>query len=168
MFRKHYGSLCNDVHRLLKDESLSEDLVQEVFIKIWEKKNHVLINDRFIFYLKKSCYHAALKYLSSKSYQLETDSNEQIVTSAHTTDENMLSSELDTKIQQTLGALPQKTRLVFTLSRYDDLSYKEIALHLGVSVKAVEKHMGKALKLLKSALSEHLIPNILMIFHLLF
>lgn len=162
LFREHYVSLCNDVNRLLRDESLSEDLVQEVFIKVWEKKNEVDMNDRFIYYLKRSCYHAALKYLNSKNYQLDTDSNEQFETPSQT-DEDLLSKELQEKIQRALTSLPEKTQLIFTLSRYEELTYKQIAEHLNLSIKAIEKHMGKALQQLRTSLHEHL-PSLLYLF----
>ncbi|HCX24551.1 MAG TPA: RNA polymerase sigma-70 factor, partial [Cytophagales bacterium] len=61
-----------------------------------------------------------------------------------------------------IANLPEKTQLVFTLSRYEELSYKEIALQMGLSIKAIEKHMGKALKLLKSALNEHLLSLLIL------
>lgn len=161
LFKEQYASLCNGVNRLLKDESLSEDLVQEVFIKVWEKKDAVTIDDRFIFYLKRSCYHAALKFLSSKSYQLETDSQVNIQTT-ESTDEDLLINELHLKIQQAIAALPEKTQIVFTLSRFEELSYKEISHQLDISIKTVEKHMGKALQLLRSSLKEHLLILLLM------
>ena len=161
LFREYYAQLCRDVNKLLRDESLSEDLVQEVFIKVWEKKNHVEVDDRFIFYLKRSCYHAALKSLSSKSYRLETETDTNVSTTDKT-DDQMLATELDIKIKSAIANLPEKTQLVFTLSRYEELSYKEIALQMGLSIKAIEKHMGKALKLLKSALNEHLLSLLIL------
>ncbi len=163
LFREHYSMLCNDVNKLLRDESLSEDLVQEVFIKVWEKQDEVEITDRFIYYLKRSCYHAALKYLGSKTYQLETDSNERIATSQQT-DETILSRELHEKIQLAIASLPEKTQLIFTLSRYEELSYKQIAEQLNLSVKSIEKHMGKALQQLRVSLNEHLTTLLLIIF----
>ena len=161
LFREYYAQLCRDVNKLLRDESLSEDLVQEVFIKVWEKKNHVEVDDRFIFYLKRSCYHAALKFLSSKSYRLETETDTNVSTTDKT-DDQMLATRLDIKIKSAIANLPEKTQLVFTLSRYEELSYKEIALQMGLSIKAIEKHMGKALKLLKSALNEHLLSLLIL------
>lgn len=167
LFRHHYVMLCNDVNRLLRDESLSEDLVQEVFIKIWEKKMDVDISDRFIFYLKRSCYNAALKYLSSKPYLLDTDSSENITTPENT-DTSILTTELEHSIQRAITTLPDKTQMIFTLSRYEDLSYKEISKQLQISIKAVEKHMGKALKLMKAALQEHLLLSTILIYEFFF
>ena len=69
----------------------------------------------------------------------------------------MLSSELSSKIHKGIAALPDKTQVVFTLSRFEDLTYKEIAQHLNLSVKSVEKHMGKALKNLRELLNEQLL-----------
>lgn len=162
-FRKHYASLCQGVYRLLRDESLAEDLVQEVFIKVWEKKDKLTFDDRFIFYLKKSCYHAALAYLSGKNYLNDTD-NPPILSDKNETDDHILQAELEKSIQLAISKLPEKTCLVFTLSRYEEMTYKEIASELNISVKAVEKHMGIALRRLKDALKEHLISFILLYF----
>ena len=155
LFREQYVSLCNGVNQLLRDESLSEDLVQEVFIKVWEKKESVDVNERFIFYLKRSCYHAALKYLSSKSYRLDTETSLELPDS-RATDEAIRSADLSFKIKKGIASLPEKTQLIFTLSRYEELTYKEIAKQLDLSIKSVEKHMGKALKILRATLKEEL------------
>lgn len=155
LFRQHYASLCKRVYGLLRDKSLSEDLVQEIFIKIWEKKTELRFDDRFFFYLKKSCYHAALNYLSGKNYTLETEPP-MALTNGEGSDDRLLLSELEQSIRAAINQLPEKTRLIFTFSRYGEMTYKEIAGQLHISVKAVEKHMGKALRQLKDHLKDHL------------
>lgn len=162
-FRKNYASLCQGVYRLLKDEALAEDLVQEVFMKVWEKRNQLDFNDRFIFYLKRSCYHAALNYLSEKRYTHDTDGIG-VLSERDEADNNILYSELEAEVRCAIGKLPEKTRLVFSLSRYEEMTYREIAHQLKISVKAVEKHMGIALKRLRNALKDHVICLALLLF----
>lgn len=155
-FKQHYAELCKGVNRLLADEALSEDLVQEVFIKVWERKHQIDFNDRFIYYLKKSCHHAALAFLSSKSFKLETEPTNDL--SGHQlSDQAIQHRELEALVRLAIGKLPEKTRLTFTLSRYEEMTYKEISSQLNISVKAVEKHMSIALKRLREALKNHLV-----------
>ncbi|MEQ8471943.1 MAG: RNA polymerase sigma-70 factor [Marinoscillum sp.] len=154
-FRNHYGELCKSVNRLLADQALSEDLVQEVFIKVWKRKDKIDFNDRFIFYLKRSCYHEALTYLSGNNYKLDTDPAEN-TTHSSSSSLPIEQIELEHEVRSAIGDLPEKTRLAFTLSRYEDMSYKEIAEQLNISLKTVEKHIGIALKRLREALKNHL------------
>lgn len=162
-FRKHYVSLCRGVYRLLRDEALAEDLVQEVFIKIWEKKDRLKFDERFIYYLKKSCYHAALAELARKLDppaavpELPGDSSDHADTPS-------LKDELEAAIHQSINLLPEKTRLIFTLSRYEEMTYRQIADQLNISVKAIEKHMGNALRSLRESLKEYLICMIFFTF----
>lgn len=154
-FRKHYVELCQSVNRLLVDQALSEDLVQEVFLKVWDRKDKIDFNDRFIFYLKRSCHHAALAFLTSKNFKLDTD-HSSLLTDHTSSDQPIVQTELETAIRSAIGQLPEKTRLVFTLCRYEDMSYKEVATQLSISIKSVEKHMSIALKKLRVLLKNHL------------
>lgn len=163
-FRQHYADLCRGVYRLLADQALSEDLVQEVFIRVWERQEHIRLDERFIFYLKKSCYHAALAHLSSKKHLHHTADTLQVPGTGGA-DEDILHSELEDSVRLAIAALPEKTRLVFTLSRYEGLTYRQIADQLGVSAKAIEKHMGIALSRLREALKDHLLCLIALLFY---
>ena len=151
LFKKFYGPLCQSTFRLLKDQQLSEDLVQEVFIRIWDKKDQLTFDERFIGYLRKSCYHAALAYLAQQRQPYLVE--EQELTS---TDSKILTRELEEAIVEGINSMPEKTKLIFTLSRYESMTYKEIAIQMELSVKAIEKHMGIALKFMRDHLSEFL------------
>lgn len=164
-FRQHYAELCRGVYRLLADQALSEDLVQEVFIRVWERRQHISFDERFIFYLKKSCYHAALAHLSSNKKHLHHAEDTLQVAGTGGADEDMLHSELEDSVRLAIAALPEKTRLVFTLSRYEGLTYRQIADQLGVSAKAIEKHMGIALSRLREALKDHLLCLVAFLFY---
>lgn len=166
LFRKHYVSLCKSVHRLLRDEILSEDIVQEVFLQVWERKEHLTFDDRFIFYLKKSCYHAALKVISEKRY-FSASAEAPSLPSTEKSDGELLVAELENDIILGIGKLPEKTKLVFTLSRYEAMSNREIGDQLQISVKAVEKHMSAALRRLRESLKDYLASFLLLVFNFL-
>lgn len=154
-FKAHYGSLCKGVYRLIKDTALAEDLVQEVFLKVWEKRNSLTLDDRFIFYLKKSCYHAALNYLTyQKKLHILDDELEAKATDR--ADQDLIHSQLEDDVRKAIANLPEKTQIVFVLSRYESMTYKEIASELNVSVKAVEKHISIALSRLRELLRDYL------------
>lgn len=155
-FRQHYGTLCKSVNRLLLDPAMAEDLVQEVFIRVWEKRDHLDLNERFIFYLKKSCYHAALSFLSSGKQHKGL--GESPPGAGHNpSEEHLFHLELQEAVRRSLGKLPEKTQLIFSLSRYEEMTYREIAAELKISVKAVEKHMSAALRQLKESLKDYLL-----------
>lgn len=153
-FKTHYSSLCNAVFRIVRDRDLSEDLVQEVFLKVWEKRGTLIMDDRFIHYLKKSCYHQALQLLNSQKNQSEL--NSKLAVFSGESDEELMENELQHNIREGLSTLPEKTRLIFSLSRYELMSNKDIAIQLEISIKAVEKHMTRALKHLKIYLKDFL------------
>lgn len=154
-FKRHYAALCQPVYRMLGDKALAEDLVQEVFVKVWERRNQLTFNDRFIYYLKRSCYHAALSYLASNPHQLTTEASP-LLPDSQLSDEPLQYTELQQEVRRAISRLPEKTRLVFSLVRYEELSYREVAESLQISTKAVEKHMTLALKRLRESLHHHL------------
>ena len=163
-FKENYAMLCRGVYRLLKDESVSEDLVQEVFLKVWEKRDKLDLNDRFIFYLKKACYHEALQHLKTNHITTDNFQATMQILGDERTDEALLKSELEKKVITGINLLPDKSKLVFSLSRYEEMTYREIAEQLEISTKAVEKHMTKALKHLRDYLSEFLTILVFFIF----
>lgn len=165
IFKKYYSTLCRNVYRILKDEDIAEDVVQEVFIKVWEKKDNLQFDEQFIFYLKKSCYHTALNLLSRNTHFNNSEEQKDIVTNVEADGEIKL-AELEYAVHFAIEALPEKTRLVFTLSRYENMTYKEIAKQLNISVKAVEKHMGIALQRMRVSLKDHLIHIIVILFNI--
>jgi RNA polymerase sigma-70 factor (ECF subfamily) len=163
-FKEHYAELCIGVNRLLRNASLSEDTVQEVFLKVWEKRHRLDFNDRFKFYLKKACYHEALQHLKTQNLIVNEQSEEDSISAEGNSDEDLLVQELEQTVIQGLNTLPDRSRLVFTLARYEDMTYRQIADELNISVKAVEKHMSKALKFFRHHLREFLTATLFYFF----
>ncbi len=154
-FKDHYAFLCRGVNRILRDPDLSEDLVQNVFLKIWQKRNQLEFDDRFIFYLKKACFHEALQQLKAPTLTI-AENHQPDISDQKLSDENLMTQELQQKVLAGIKLLPERSRLVFTLARYEEMTYKEIAAELNISIKGVEKHMTKSLKLLRIHLQEYL------------
>ncbi|MEL7119412.1 MAG: RNA polymerase sigma-70 factor [Bacteroidota bacterium] len=157
IFQKYYSFLCGVVYRVLNDESQVEDIVQEVFMELWKKHEGLVIETSLKAYLKRAAINKTLNFIRSKKMVFQNDkdldplpANEASIT-AH-----MAAEELDALIQKVIDELPQRCRIVFALSRFENMSYKEIALKLDISVKTVENQISKALKILRESLKDYL------------
>ncbi len=107
-------------------------------------------------YLYKSVYHESLNYLKHKKVQRKYMEEAMMEYKHRQAEVNVTDEELHRHLKHALGQLPEKCRTVFQLSRFEELKYQEIADKLGISLKTVESHMGKALKLLRLRLSDFL------------
>jgi len=136
----------------------SEEIVQEVMFKIWVNRNSLNITGSIRSYLIRAVRNSCLNLLKHldvrEDYRVRHESMDQ--GSYSSPEELMIVSELEQKIRNAIDDLPMERRKIFILSRYDGLSYAEIAEELGISIKTVENQMGKALKTLREDLSEYL------------
>ena len=162
LFRQYYAGLCKSLYRTLRDATLAEDIVQEVFLKVWEMREQLKMDEAMQSYLYRSCYNTALNYLKGQKPKTDIDLLE-IVPGGDSAEKNLNILETESKVFTAIEALPPKTRLVFSLSRFEELSYKEIAGRLDISVKSVEKHMGIALQRLRENLREYLVGLLLLL-----
>lgn len=154
IFRTYYAPLCKTVYNITRDSDAAEDIVQDVFMKVWRRKSQLDFSKSIKSYLFRSSVNTALNYLEKNRRHASVEETEAgpMRMGINTTEDAIGFQEVNHRIQQALEALPPKCRTVFSLSRYDELSYAEIAEQLDISVKAVEKHMGKALKHMRAYL----------------
>lgn len=139
----------------LKDKDQVEELVQDVFVKFWEKRDQLQIQTSLKSYLYTSVKNSILNYIKSQkvrsSYANEMQQQEEPTYLSVDDFENV---ELQNRIENLVNAMPTERLKVFKLSRYEGLKYKEIAQKLGISIKTVENQMGKALKYLRENLAD--------------
>jgi len=151
LFKKYYTPLCRFAISFTKDEMAAEEIVQEVFVTIWEQRDKLAIHTSIKSYLYMATRNRALNYL--KSQNIQSAYKEEISACStegeNSTDNLMNHEELQTLITKAINSLPEKCRAIFNLSRNDELSYKEIAEYLDISIKTVENQMGIALKKLR-------------------
>ena len=143
VFDQNYEYIRNYLYYLSGDIMLAEDLVQDVFLQLWENRENVR-NETIRPFLFKVAKNAFLKNVRSKNYDLKFKSTYFEKSENETPEFLMELREFDKKIQATIAGLPEKCRIVYLLSRIDGLTYAQIAENLKVSVKAVEKQMSKA------------------------
>jgi RNA polymerase sigma-70 factor (ECF subfamily) len=168
LFRKYYAGLCKSLYRTLRDASFAEDIVQEVFLKVWEMRHILQLDEAMQAYLYRSCYHTALNFLKQQKQKTDITTLEDSIPGSETAEKDLGLHETEIQIRQAINRLPPKTRLVFSLSRFEELSYKEIAERLDISIKSVEKHMGIALERLRENLKEYLVGLLLLLMTKLF
>jgi RNA polymerase sigma-70 factor (family 1) len=151
VFDDNYDYVRNYLYYLSGDIALSEDLVQDVFLQLWEKLDEVRIETvrSLLFIIARNSFLKArrrqkydLKFRSTYFENVENKSPEYL----------MELEEFDKKLQAVISKMPEKCRLVFLLNRIDDMTYREIAKSLGITVKAVEKNMSRALSIIKKEL----------------
>lgn len=155
-FKSNFKALHAYAYTMLQDEDMAEEIVQTVFLKLWENRDRITIHTSLRAYLYKSVYHESLNHLKREKVQRKYMEEAMIDYKQRQTDEVTADGELRRQLQLALRQLPEKCRTVFQLSRFEQLRYQEIADRLGISPKTVEAHMGKALKLLRLRLADFL------------
>lgn len=156
IFKQYYEGLCRYARTWIQDSDESEEIVQNVFVKLWEKREKLQIDTSLKSYLYKSVYHASLNLIKHKKVKEEyLHMNDQQNKHSEILSNHAL-KELEGRIEKTLLELPEQCRLIFSMSRFQELKYREIAEVLNISVKTVENQMGKALKLMRHNLADFL------------
>ena len=157
LYRKYSRKIYYAAYNLFRDKDVCEDLVQELFIDLWTKRNELNITS-LEWYLKVAIKNRVLMYIRTQRATLDISAIEMLA-GKYSTDSRLLGHDINRLLDDNVAQLPEKCREVFTLSRKECLSNKEIAARLGISVKTVENQMTIALRYLRSGLSDYL-PSI--------
>lgn len=158
IFRTYYNPLCRYAYSFLEDKEEAEEVVQSAFITVWEKRNSLQIQTSLKSYLYRMVRNGCLNVIKHEKVKQQHVAHEMAVTevSYESVSQKVYATELESKIAEAMKALPEQCRLVFQLSRFEELKYQEIADQLQISVKTVENHMGKALRIMREQLKEYL------------
>lgn len=163
LFKSHFQYLCHFAQQYVADADTARDICQKVFINLWEKRAEIDSSKSLKSYLFTSVKNRCLNHIRDqkkfRSKVLDLDCADFSVV-ADT--DHFAVEELQDKIEKALGALPEKCRLVFEMSRFQSMKYKEIAEELAISQKTVEAHISKAMKHLREHLEEYLFIFILL------
>lgn len=156
VFRDYYKPLVRYGTTFLKDSDEAEDIVQQVFVSLWEKRSELAIHTSIRAVLYKSVQNACLNKI--KHLKIRNSYAEEFkATTAHENSSDPAQvNELNERIQQAMESMPEQCGRIFKMSRFEQLRYQEIADQLGLSVKTVENQMGKALKIVREELKDYL------------
>jgi RNA polymerase sigma-70 factor (ECF subfamily) len=164
IFRLHYEPLSLFAVRYLRDLQAAENIVQDIFVRLWEARNSLNVHTNLKSYLYASVRNACLNYLKHASYSKSLDEAEvQSAGPAMQPDIQAESNELAAALEDAINGLPPKCRQVFCMAKYDDLSYQEIAEILAISVNTVKTQLRRALKSLSAALQHFQLLLLLLI-----
>ncbi|GIV31670.1 MAG: hypothetical protein KatS3mg029_1021 [Saprospiraceae bacterium] len=159
LFERHYASVVRVVLRIVGNEATAEDLAQDLMYDIWKNRQQLHINSSFDAYLRRAATNRSLNYLRDNKHRWDSDEALHVLPNKMPLGDQLLQGEeLQQAIDHAIDSLPERCRLIFVLSRFEDMSNKEIAEQLGISVKTVENQMTKALRMLRTLL-EPLLQN---------
>lgn len=166
LYERYSKKLYFFVLRYIKLEADAEEIVQEVFIKIWENRNKIDVYSSFESYLFTIAYNTTIslfrKRLTEKKYLEHLNSLQQLENSSEITDEIHF-NELNNKVQTLLNKLTPRQQEIFHLSREEGLSNETIAQKLNISINTVKKHITNVLAFLKANIDKSLLINLLYI-----
>jgi RNA polymerase sigma-70 factor (ECF subfamily) len=164
LFRTHNQALCDLAFNLVRDKDVAQDVVQEVFFKLWKNRERTVFGDQIRHYLFKATAHTALNHLRFNKKLVALDDSapvHSLAAPARTDDAGY--RELEVRVRESIDRLPPKCRAIYLLSRQEGLKYQEIADTLDLSVKTVENQMGIALEKLRQDLKPFLTTEFLSI-----
>lgn len=157
VFKEHFKNLHAYACSILKDEDEAEEMVQNVFYKLWEKKEKIGELQSVPAYLYRSVYNECMNYVKHEKVKMTYEAHAVHHGSiAGQATDTATAKELEHRIAEALADLPEQCRTIFQLSRFEELKYREIADKMGLSVKTVENQMGKALKILRTKLADYI------------
>ena len=159
IYNRYWDKLFAIAANKLKDLDEAEEIVQDIFVSLWKRREEIGSIEILSPYLAVSVKYRVIKCLDKRnSRQKYTDYSQRITSIADDSTEQWLEfEELRSRLAIFVADLPEKCRLVFRLSRESGFSQKRIASELGISEKTVEAHLGKALKTLRARLSSFLL-----------
>lgn len=166
LFSNYQGIFIRFANTYIQDEDTAEDIVVDSLVYYWENRHSLSSNSNIPAYIMEVVKHKSLNYLRNQRIREDIEQNLwthmdrvrrlKITTLEACDPEELFSSEAQRLINETLESLPEKTRTIFIMSRYENKSHKEIAEHLDLSTKSIEFHITKALGVLRKRLKDYL------------
>lgn len=158
IFKSHFEYLCNFALQYVEDLDAAQEICQKVFINLWERRSAIDANQSIKSYLFTAVRNKCLNHIrDNKKYRsriLDLDCGD-IELEFNDTPLFSDTDELKNIIENALSELPEKCRMVFEMSRFQQMKYREIAEELDISQKTVEAHMSKAIKFLRNELKDY-------------
>jgi RNA polymerase sigma-70 factor (family 1) len=159
IYNRYWKKLFSIAANKIKDLDEAEEIVQDIFVSLWNRRGNLSVIDTLSSYLAVSVKYRIIKILDKRyHHQKYSDySKDRMSLTDNSTEEWIEFEELKSKLSELVAKLPQKCRLAYKLSRESGFSQKKIAAEMGISEKTVEAHLSKALKTLRTRLSQFLL-----------
>ena len=160
LFRRYYPFMCLFANKFLNNTEEAKEVVQDVFVRLWENQEQIDPEESvraYIFRITRNMSISRLRRRKVESAYAAIFRLVYVENQEFTAHDSLIGKELEARIADVIGNLPDECRKVFNLNRIDGLRYREIAEKLHISIKTVEAHMTKALKILRTELAEHLV-----------
>ncbi|MGC3943227.1 MAG: RNA polymerase sigma-70 factor [Chryseolinea sp.] len=155
VFDSCYESLCGYAFSMLRDAAEAEDIVQSVFMKLWEKRDSLEIRQSVRSYLFRAVYNQCLNHIEHRAVKSRYQAYSQLEAVEASSEPDPFPDELDQKIRVAVDNLPPQCKKIFMMSRYDGLRYPEISSRLNISVNTIQNQICKALRLLRTELKDN-------------
>lgn len=174
LFKENYRNLCCYAENIVKEKSIAEEMVCDFFLKFWEEKANIEIRISLSAYMYTCVRNNCLKYLEHlkvlqkyKAYATYSIQNSDLLFPTPEYPINLLiSKEIVSEIETAIANLPEQCRIIFNKSRFEELTYDEIAKDLNLSINTVRTQMSRALTKLRESLKEYL-PTFIGLFFLI-
>ena len=157
LFQKYHAPLCLFASKYTRDMDTAQEMVQNLFVYLWENRAMVHVGHSVKAYLQTAVRRNCIRYMQKRRSEVSLD---ELPEEGYAVEEMYDSLELKELYQQLLEAieqLPDQCKKIFKMSRFEDMKYAEIARALQISVKTVEAQMGKALKILRKKFENQLL-----------
>jgi len=155
LFNSYFDLMVSMAYRYVKDLSVAKDIVHDTFAAIWEKRSTIDLSKPVKSYLFTTVNNKSLNYIRDNKKFVKAEGADLDLESTNMNgSEIAISNEITDRVEKALNLLPDKCRSVFEMSRFEGLSYKQIAEKMGISNKTVENQMSKALKIFREVLKD--------------
>ncbi|MDJ1467756.1 RNA polymerase sigma-70 factor [Xanthocytophaga flava] len=154
VFKQYYRTLCEYAFTIVKDTDEARDIVQSMFLKIWERREDLIITLTLKAYLYRAVHNTCLNRIKHESIKTKYirqsigDGRQEVK------QPEAFANETEKKVMKAIDDLPEQCRIIFKLSRFEEMSYADIAQKLNISVQTVANQVSKALKVLRTQLTD--------------
>jgi len=157
IYNQYRSKMYIYAYNLCKSSETAEEIVQEVFIRLWQKKAQINTELNFSAYLKKITLNHVLNHLKkvAREKSLQDEIFHYIETIRNTTEDNLLEKELLKTYDEAIENLPPQKKIIYQMSRNEEMSHDQIAEKLNISKNTVKNHMVEATKFIRSYVSKH-------------
>lgn len=156
IFNDHYQNLCRFAYSIVHDEDTAHSLVQHVFVNLWENRASLDHVERLAPYLTTMIRNHCINFVKREKRNTKLSDIPVDAQTENTTDNQIEANEFEQQLIIALSSLPERCKMAFEYSRFENLTNKEIAQKMEISTKGVEALIGRALKSLRISLADYL------------